>query len=42
MDERQSKPDIKDDYVLDEQVGYVLRLANQRHAGFSKALSIKT
>ena len=38
MDERQSKPDIKDDYVLDEQVGYVLRLANQRHAGIFQSI----
>ena len=35
-----SKPhsDAYYDYVLDEQIGYVLRMANQRHAGIFQSL----
>ena len=35
-----SKPhsDAYYDYVLDEQIGYVLRIANQRHAGIFQSL----
>ncbi len=30
--------DAHDDYVLDEQIGYVLRLANQHHASIFQSL----
>ena len=38
-----SKPhsDAYYDYVLDEQIGYVLRMANQRHAGIFQSLICK-
>ena len=38
MDESKLQPDAYDDYVLDEQIGYVLRMANQRHAGIFQSL----
>ena len=38
MDDSKLQPDAYDDYVLDEQIGYVLRMANQRHAGIFQSL----
>lgn len=32
------RPAPQDDYVLDEQVGYILRLASQRHAAIFQSL----
>ena len=33
MSDKFSRTDLVEVYDLDEQVGYLLRLANQRHAG---------
>ena len=38
MDDSKLKPNAYGDYVLDEQIGYVLRIANQRHAGIFQSL----
>ena len=38
MDDSKLQPEAYDDYVLDEQIGYVLRMANQRHAGIFQSL----
>ena len=38
MDDSKLKPNAYGDYVLDDQIGYVLRIANQRHAGIFQSL----
>ena len=41
MNQSKPQPDAHDDYVLDEQIGYVLRMANQRHTGIFQSLICK-